>query len=71
MTDNSAKNIFCHIGDLLHKRIYSLLQNLNPIISNLAKPRLFYGDCSLQNTIKTPRRSVQKVTQKKSKKACI
>ena len=53
MTDNSAKNIFCHIGDLLHKRIYSLLLNLNPIISNLAKPRLFYRDCSLQNTIKT------------------
>ena len=68
MTDNSARNIFCDICDLLHKRIYSLLLNLNPILLNLAKPRLFYGACSLQNTIKTPRKSVQKVTQKKAKK---
>ena len=67
MTDNSARNIFCDSCDLLHKRIYSLLLNLNPILLNLAKPRLFYGACSLQNTIKTPRKSVQKVTQKKQK----
>ena len=71
MTDNSARNIFCHIWDLLHKKIYSLVLNFNPIILNLVKPRLFYGGCSLQNTIKTPRNSVQKVTQNKSKKARI
>ena len=63
MSDNSARNIVCHIWDLLHKRIDSLLLNLNSIILNLAKPRLFYSGCSLQNTIKTPRKSVNKVTQ--------
>ena len=63
MSDNSARNIVCHIWDLLHKRIDSLLLNLNSIILNLAKPRLFYAGCSLQNTIKTPRKSVNKVTQ--------
>ena len=63
MSDNSARKIFCHIWDLLHRRIDSLLLNLNSIILNLAKPRLFYRGCSLQNTIKTPRKSVKKVTQ--------
>ena len=58
MTDNSAINVFCHIWDLLHKKNYSLLLNGNLIILNLVKPRLFYGGCSLQNTIKTPRKSV-------------
>ena len=67
MTDNSATNIFCHTWDLLHKIIYSLLLNVNPII--LAKPRLFYGVCFLQNTIKTAIKSVQKVTQNKCIKA--
>ena len=62
MADISAINIFCHTWDLLHKRNYSPLLNLNPIISNLVRPRLFYGCCSLQNTIKMPRMSVQKVT---------
>ena len=71
MSDNSARNIVCHIWDLLHKRIDSLLLNLNSIILNLAKPRLFYRGCSLQNTIKTPKKSVQKVTQNESKKARI
>ena len=68
-TDNSARN-FCHICDLLHKK-KTLLLNLNPIILNLVKPRLFYGGCSLQNKIKIPRTSVQKVTQNKIKKARI
>ena len=49
----------------------TLLLNLNPIILNLVKPRLFYGGCSLQNKIKMPRTSVQKVTQNKIKKARI
>ena len=71
MIDNSARNIFCHVWDLLHKKIYSLLLSLNPMILNLAKPRLSYGACSLQNTIKTPRTLVQNVTQNKSKKARI
>ena len=68
MTDNSARYIFCHIWDLLHKKNHSLLLNFNPVILNLVKLRLFYRGSSLQNTIKMPRKSVQKVTQNKSKK---
>ena len=71
MTDNSARNIFRHICDLLHIKNFSLLLNFNPIILNLVKQRLSYGGRSLQNIIKTPRKSVQKVTQNKSKKARI
>ena len=50
LTDNSARNIFCHIRDLLYQKIYR-----NSRILNLFKPRLSYG-CSLQNTINTPRK---------------
>ena len=37
MTDNSARNIFCHIWDLLYQNIY-----LNPRILNLVKPKDFF-----------------------------
>ena len=62
MADNSARNIFCHIWDLLHKKNSSLLLLQNRIISNLVKSRLSYGGCSLENTMIRPRMSVQKVT---------
>ena len=42
MADNSARNIFCHICDLLYQKIYSLLLNLNPRNLNLVKPKIFF-----------------------------
>ena len=37
MTDNSTRNIFCHIWDSIYQKIYR-----NPRILNLVKPKDFF-----------------------------
>ena len=54
LADNSARNIFYHIWDLLYQKILSLLLNLSPRILNLVKLK-GYG-CIFENTINTPRK---------------